>query len=103
MSYVLVVEDDPIDADAARDFLASAGHSVHVVPTPVAAARLIVWSRPDVVLSDRCLPLYDDHTLQAACDRLSIPLIDLASAICLMGRKEQRSDRVASTPRWVVS
>ena len=45
MSYVLVVEDDPLGADAARDFLASAGHSVHVVPTPVVAARLIVWSR----------------------------------------------------------
>jgi CheY-like chemotaxis protein len=90
MSYVLVVEDDPLGADAARSFLASLGHSVHVVPTPEAAARLMVWSRPHVVLADRCLPPYDDHLLQAACDRLTVPLIDLASAICLLGRDEQR-------------
>jgi CheY-like chemotaxis protein len=98
MSYVLVVEDDPLGADAARDFLASAGHSVHVVPTPAVAARLIVWSRPDVVLSDRCLPSYGDHALLAVCDRLAIPLIDLPSAILLMGRKERCSQQVTAQP-----
>ena len=98
MSYVLVVEDDPIGADAARDFLASIGHSVHVVPTPAVAARQVVWSRPDIVLADRCLPPDDAHALQAECDRLSVPLIDLASAICLMGRKERRTEEAAPGP-----
>lgn len=91
MSYVLVVEDDPLGASAARDFLASLGHSVHVVRPPTAAARLMVWSRPQVVLADRCLPRCDDHTLQDACDRLAVPLIDLAAAICLMSRGERRA------------
>ena len=39
MSNVLVVDDDPLGADAARDFLVSFGHRVHVVPTPAVAAR----------------------------------------------------------------
>ena len=97
MSSVLVVEDDPIGADAARDFLERMGHSVHVVPTPTAAARLIAWSRPDVVLSDRCLPPYDGRALQAVCEHLDVPLIDLGRAICLMGRKEQRFEHAPSS------
>jgi CheY-like chemotaxis protein len=94
MSYVLVVEDEPLGADAARDFLARAGRSVHVVPTPTVAARQIVWSRPNVVLADRCLPSYENQALQQTCDRLAIPLIDLASAICLIGRNERRTEEV---------
>jgi CheY-like chemotaxis protein len=98
MSSVLVVEDEPLGADAARDFLECMGHSVRIVPTPTAAARLIVSSRPDVVLSDRCLPPYDGQALQAVCDRLTIPLIDLGRAICLMGRTEPRSEHAPSNP-----
>lgn len=98
MTHVLVVEDDPLGADAARDFLSSAGHHVRVAPTATVAARRIAWSRPDVVLSDRSLPAYDANVLQAVCDRLAIPLIDLASAICLMGRKEPRREQVTAEP-----
>ena len=98
MTHVLVVEDDPLGADAARDFLSSTGHRVYVVPTPTVAARLIARLRPDVVLRDRCLPAHDDHALEAACDRLVIPLIDLASAICLMGRKERPREQVTAEP-----
>jgi len=97
MSYVLVVEDDPIGA-AVRDFLSSTGHSVDVVSTPTIAARQIICSRPDIVLSDLCLPPHDNHALLATCDRLTIPLIDLASAFCLMGRKERRAREVTPAP-----
>lgn len=96
MSYVLVVEDDPLGVDNARNFLASFGHRVHVVPTPAAAARLMVWSRPHVVLADRCLPPHDDHALQDACDCLTVPLMDLAGAICLMGRRERQAEHAVA-------
>lgn len=93
MSYVLVVEDDPFGADHARDILKSIGHSVRIVSSFAAAARLMVWSRPCVVLADHCLPSHDDLALQATCDSMAVPLFDVASAICLMGRAERRSEQ----------
>jgi CheY-like chemotaxis protein len=95
MSYVMVIEDDPLRAAAARDFLASLGHSVSVVPTPL-AMRSMVCLRPHVVLADRRLPRGNDRELQAACDRLAVPLIDLATAICLMGRKQRIAEHARS-------
>jgi CheY-like chemotaxis protein len=96
MSYVLVIEDDPLGAATARDFLASLGHRVSVVPTLIAATRSMAWVRPDVVLADRCLPRGNDRELQAACNRLAVPLIDLATAICLMGRQEHIAEHASS-------
>ena len=96
MSYVMVIENDPLGAATAWDFLASLGHSVSVVPTPGAAMRSMAWSRPHVVLADRGLPRGGDRELQAACDRLAVPLMDLATAICLMGRKERIAEHARS-------
>lgn len=96
MSYVLVVEDDPLGADAAGEFLAGLGHHVRVVPTPTLAVQLLASSRPDVVLTERRLPADADRALQAACEYFVVPLLDLASAICLMGQTNRRPARAGS-------
>ena len=88
MSDILVVEDDLLAVEAASDFLTNFGHVVHIAPDPASAVRQIRGWRPLVVLMDRRLPPPGDDLVAALCDALTIPLMDLADALCLIGRCE---------------
>lgn len=92
MSYVLVVEDDPEAAGAARELLTDFGYPVVVAPTPSEAVREMLWRRPRVVLADRCLTPPGDRALGSVCDCLDVPLLDLVRSLCLLSRAEHRSE-----------
>jgi len=98
MRDVLIVEDDTLAAHEAQDFLARFGHRARVALTSSEAVCEIVWCRPLVVLADRQLPPYEDRALQLACDLLGVPLLDLASTICVVGQKEPSAERMAPKP-----
>src|SRR5688572_4522022 len=53
---VLVIDDDPIAAEVARDRLERMGHTVFVRDSAIGTIGWIVSARPDVVLVDLNLP-----------------------------------------------
>ena len=60
MARVLVVDDDPVQADVRRLLLEHAGHVVATGVTPVAAREAFTALDPDIILLDLHLPRTDD-------------------------------------------
>ena len=63
MARVLIIEDDPDIAEVERQALLSEGHDVEVAedgPTGVLAAQR---NRPDAIVLDVALPLFDANTV----------------------------------------
>ena len=60
MARVLVVDDDPVQADVRRLVLEHAGHVVATGVTPVAAREAFTELDPDIILLDLHLPRTED-------------------------------------------
>ncbi len=60
MSRVLVVDDDPVQADMRRLVLEHAGHKVAIGVTPAAAREAFEELDPEVILLDLHLPRTED-------------------------------------------
>jgi DNA-binding response OmpR family regulator len=60
MARVLVVDDDPVQADMRRLVLEHAGHTVGTGVTPAAAREAFTGLDPDIILLDLHLPRTED-------------------------------------------
>ncbi len=59
MARILVVEDNPVMADAICDVLEMAGHETFVAPDGVEGLTMIPKAGPDLILSDVMMPRLD--------------------------------------------
>ena len=66
---ILVVEDDPEAREALADALMDAGHSVESCGNVPTAQRLVESFKPDAVLVDVLLPVFDGNELAATIRR----------------------------------
>jgi CheY-like chemotaxis protein len=82
---ILVVDDDPNMRELLRLHLGSAGHRVRCAEDGVVAGYSVINQRPDLIISDVCMPHLDGFEFVAALradpNYRDIPVIFLSTAV----------------------
>lgn len=94
---LIIVDDDPTYALAARAWLAARGHECVVQPSPFGIAAVVRRERPDVVLLDLEMPGMDGERLIELLGRL--PELGLQGVILHSSRTVDELERLAAAKR----
>jgi two-component system response regulator MprA len=84
MTWVLVVEDDPVVRSLLRDFLELLGCAVHLATNGREALEHLEHMRPDLILLDLRMPVTDGRTFGTALRRdertVNLPIVLMSAA-----------------------
>lgn len=89
---VLLVEDDPIQAEATRELLISSGYEVILAGDGVTAIKLVKTKAPDIILLDLILPGLDGHEV---CRWLKLEETTKGIPVIMLTVKKELADKIS--------
>lgn len=91
MATVVVIDDETMNADALAFMLSAEGLTVKTAADGEAGYRLIVETRPDLIITDFMMPVMTGlelaQKLRACADTAHIPVVLLTAAQAEIGRQ----------------
>ncbi len=89
---VLLVEDDPIQADATRELLLKSGYEVLLAADGIAAIKQVKTNMPDIILLDLILPGLDGHEV---CRWLKLEESTKGIPVIMLTVKKDLADKIS--------
>jgi two-component system, cell cycle response regulator len=89
---VLLVEDDPIQAESAKDLLRNAGYDVTLAIDGVSAIKYVKTTKPDIILLDVVLPGLDGYEV---CRWLKLEESTRGIPVIMLTIKKELSDKIS--------
>lgn len=89
---VLLVEDDPIQADATKDLLIKTGYEVLIASDGINAIKAVKNNMPDIILLDVILPGLDGHEV---CRWLKLEESTKGIPVIMLTVKKELADKIS--------
>lgn len=89
---VLLVEDDPVQANVTKEILVKAGYNVLWAKDGVNAIKLVKTEKPDIILLDLVLPGLDGHEV---CRWLKLEESTRGIPVIMLTVKKELSDKIS--------
>ena len=89
---VLLVEDDPIQAEATKEILEKAGYNVECTTDGISAIRQVKANKPDIILLDVILPGLDGYEV---CRWLKLEEQTKGIPVIMLTVKTELSDKIS--------
>lgn len=89
---VLLVEDDPIQADATRELLLKSGYEVLLAADGITAIKQVKTNMPDIILLDLILPGLDGHEV---CRWLKLEESTKGIPVIMLTVKKDLADKIS--------
>ena len=89
---VLLVEDDPIQAETTRDLLQLAGYEVSLAVDGIGAIKIVKTAKPDIILLDVILPGLDGYEV---CRWLKLEESTKGIPVIMLTVKRELSDKIS--------
>lgn len=89
---VLLVEDDPLQAETTKDILQNAGYDVSLANDGIAAIKFVKTTKPDIILLDVILPGLDGYEV---CRWLKLEESTKGIPVIMLTIKKELSDKIS--------
>jgi DNA-binding response OmpR family regulator len=89
---VLLVEDDPIQAEATKEILEKAGYTVECTTDGISAIKQVKANKPDIILLDVILPGLDGYEV---CRWLKLEEQTKGIPVIMLTVKTELSDKIS--------